>query len=96
MDELYRMIDNLKNSLDNESCINDLVTSISKIKDNKELVDKIKKYNTNYSEELREEIFSYEEIVSYKRLETEVNFLILEIRKELKKIVGKGGCVHCE
>lgn len=96
MDELYQMIDNLKNSLDNESCINDLVTSISKIKDNKELVDKIKKYNTNYSEELREEIFSYEEIVSYKRLETEVNFLILEIRKELKKIVGKGGCVHCE
>lgn len=96
MDELYQMIDNLKNSLDNESCINDLVTSISKIKDNKELVDKIKKYNTNYSEELKEEIFSYEEIVSYKRLETEVNFLILEIRKELKKIVGKGGCVHCE
>ena len=44
MDELYQMIDNLKNSLDNESCINDLVTSISKIKDNKELVDKIKKY----------------------------------------------------
>lgn len=96
MDELYQMIDNLKNSLDNESCINDLVISISKIKDNEELVDKIKKYNTNYSEELREEIFSYEEIVSYKRLETEVNFLILEIRKELKKIVGKGGCVHCE
>lgn len=96
MDELYQMIDNLKNSLDNESCINDLVTSISKIKDNKELVDKIKKYNTNYSEELKEEIFSYEEIVSYKHLETEVNFLILEIRKELKKIVGKGGCAHCE
>ena len=96
MDELYQMIDNLKNSLDNESCINDLVTSISKIKDNKELVDKIKKYNTNYSEELKEEIFSYEEIVSYKHLKTEVNFLILEIRKELKKIVGKGGCAHCE
>lgn len=96
MDELYQMIDNLKNSLDNESCIKDLVASISKIKDNEELVDKIKKYNTNYSEELKKEIFKYEEIVSYKHLETEVNFLILEIRKELKKIVGKGGCAHCE
>ena len=96
MDELYQMIDNLKNSLDNESCINDLVISISKIKDNEELVDKIKKCNTNYSEELKKEIFSYEEIVSYKHLETEANFLILEIRKELKKIVEKGGCAHCE
>lgn len=96
MDELYQMIDSLKNSLDNESCINDLVTSISKIKDNKGLVDKIKKYNTNYSEELKKEIFSYEEIVSYKHFETEVNFLILEIRKELKKTIGKGGCAHCE
>ena len=90
------MIDNLKNSLDNEACIKDLVASISKIKDNEELVDKIKKYNINHSEELKKEIFKYEEIVSYKHLETEVNFLILEIRKELKKIVGKGGCVHCE
>lgn len=96
MDELYQMIDNLKNSLDNESCIKDLVASISKIKDNEELVDKIKKYNINHSEELKKEIFKYEEIVSYKHLETEVNFLILEIRKELKKIVGKGGCAHCE
>ena len=96
MDELYQMIDNLKNSLDNESCIKDLVASISKIKDNEELVDKIKKYNVNHSEELKKEIFKYEEIVSYKHLETEVNFLILEIRKELKKIVGKGGCAHCE
>lgn len=96
MSELYQMIDNLKNSLDNESCIKDLVASISKIKDNEELVDKIKKYNINHSEELKKEIFKYEEIVSYKHLETEVNFLILEIRKELKKIVGKGGCVHCE
>lgn len=96
MDELYQMIDNLKNSLDDESCIKDLVVSISKIKDNKELVDKIKKYNINHSEELKKEIFSYEEIVSYKHLETEVNFLILEIRKELKKIVGKGGCANCE
>lgn len=96
MSELYQMIDNLKNSLDDEACINDLVVSISKIKYNKELVDKIKKYNINHSEELKKEIFSYEEIVSYKHLETEVNFLILEIRKELKKIVGKGGCAHCE
>lgn len=96
MDELYQMIDNLKNSLDNESCINDLVISISEINDNEELVDKIKKYNVNHSEELKKEIFKYEEIVSYKHLETEVNFLILEIRKELKKIVGKGGCAHCE
>ena len=96
MGELYQMIDNLKSSLDDEACIKDLVVSISKIKDNKELVDKIKKYNTNYSEELKKEIFSYEEIVSYKHLETEVNFLILEIRKELKKIVGKGGCANCE
>lgn len=96
MDELYQMIDNLKNSLDNESCIKDLVASISKIKDNEELVDKIKKYNINHSEELKKEIFKYEEIVSYKHLETEVNFLILEIRKELKKIVGKGGCANCE
>lgn len=96
MDELYQMIDNLKNSLDDEACIKDLVASISKIKDNEKLVDKIKKYNINHSEELKKEIFSYEEIVSYKHLETEVNFLILEIRKELKKIVGKGGCANCE
>ena len=96
MNELYQRINELKNNLDNESCIQDLIVSMEEIKNNEKLVSQIKTYNLNRSDELKRKILSNNEIIKYKHQETEVNLLILEIRKELKRITSKGGCSNCE
>lgn len=92
MNRLYQEIENLKQSLEEEQQIKELVESLKKIKKNQKLIDKIKKYHQNPSKELEKEIMATNEIKEYKHLETEVNFLILEMRQELKKITGKRGC----
>lgn len=96
MNELYQRINELKNNLDNESCIQDLIVSMEEIKNNEKLVSQIRAYNINRSDELKRKILSNNEIIKYKHQETEVNLLILEIRKELKRITSKGGCSNCE
>mgnify|MGYP004545182261 FL=1 len=96
MNELYQRINELKNNLDNESCIQDLIVSMEEIKNNEKLVSQIRAYNLNRSDELKRKILSNNEIIKYKHQETEVNLLILEIRKELKRITSKGGCSKCE
>lgn len=96
MNELYQRINELKNNLDNESCIQDLIVSMEEIKNNEKLVSQIRAYNIKRSDELKRKILSNNEIIKYKHQETEVNLLILEIRKELKRITSKGGCSNCE
>lgn len=96
MDELYKKIDNFKTRLNQEKSIQDLLVSMKKIKENLSLVNKIQEYNSNPSEKLKKEILNDSDIIKYKHLENEVNFLILEIKKELKKIVGNGGCSDCK
>ena len=96
MNELYQRINELKNNLDNESCIQDLIVSMEEIKNNEKLVSQIRAYNIKRSDELKRKILSNNEIIKYKHQETEVNLLILEIRKELKRITSKGGYSNCE
>ena len=50
MNELYQRINELKNNLDNESCIQDLIVSMEEIKNNEKLVSQIKTYNLNRSD----------------------------------------------
>lgn len=92
MNEIYNKLDQIKENLDNLEIFEKLNKSIDDIKLNKELIDKIKKYNETKDERLRLEIYNYKEIQNYKELENEINLLILHINQKLKVIKNDGGC----
>lgn len=94
MNEIYDKLDEVKNSLNHLEIFDKLNESLEKIKLNDELINKIKKYNERKDENLRLDIYQYEEIKEYKNLENEVNLLILQINQKLKKIKDVGGCNH--
>lgn len=94
MNEIYDKLDEIKNNLDHLEIFDKLNKSLEKIKLNDELINKIKKYNETKDENLRLDIYQYEEIKEYKNLENEVNLLILQINQKLKRIKSVGGCNH--
>lgn len=92
MEELYIKLDNLKQALDDTETIKEIKRLTKKINKNKELLELIEKYNYTQDERIKEKIISNEEFREYKRQETELNLLILEINQELKKITKKDKC----
>ena len=62
-----------------------------------ELIEKIEKLkkeldNTEQVQKIKEEIYKNNLYQEYKKSETELNILILQINNELKKINNKGKC----
>ena len=92
MDEIYEKVKKLKQTMDNLDVFKRLEESIFLVKDNKELVEKIKKYNLTHDEKLRLENYKYEEIKKYKQIENEINLLILEINHKMRKINNNRSC----
>ena len=62
------------------------------IENNADLLEKLKKYNQIPDNNLRLDIYNYEEIRKYKLLENEVNFLIMHINEKLRSIDDVRGC----
>ena len=94
MEEVYEKLHKLENELDNLSLFKDLKEAYEEVNNNKELVSKIEKYNITKDNSLRLEIYNYEEIKKYKKLENEVNLLILKINNKLKRINNERSCIH--
>lgn len=92
MEELLEKMDNLKKELDNTKEVKEFIYLNNQVKNNKELLNKIKQYQETKKESLKEEIYSIELYREYKRAETNLNILILEINSKLKKITNKGKC----
>lgn len=92
MEELYEKIDNLKKTLDETSTIKEIKRLTKEISKNKELIELIEKYRYTQDERIKNQIISNEQFKEYKHQETELNFLILEINQELKKITKKDKC----
>ena len=93
MNELNDKIDKLEDSLNNLDIIKKLDNDFEKIMNNKELMDKIKKYHEVPSEELKLDIYNYPEFVKYKENENDINLLIMEINTYLKKISNSRSCI---
>ena len=87
MEKLIEQVEILKKSLDNTTEVKNIIILNKKIKDSKELQEKINKYKERLNNNLKEEIYN-----EYKEAETNLNILILKINKELKKINSKGKC----
>ncbi len=92
MNELMKKIDKLKLELDNSKEVKDITIINNKILKDKDLLDKISKYNTTKDEKIKNEILSNELFKEYKDKEIDLNVLILKINNELKKISNKGKC----
>ena len=94
MEELYEKLYKLKDDLDKLDLFKDLERAYNKVNENEELISKIDKYNQTKDNNLRIDIYNYEEIKEYKRLENEVNLLIFSINSKLKKINNERSCIH--
>ena len=92
MEELIEKIENIKKELDNSKEVKHIKELNNKLKDNKELLNLIEKYNNTQSETIKEEIIKNEFFKEYKLSENEINYIILEINSKLKKISKKGSC----
>ncbi len=92
MEELIEKIENIKKELDNSKEVIHIKELNNKIKDNKELLNLIEKYNNTQSESIKEEIIKNEFFREYKLSENEINYIILEINSKLKQISKKGSC----
>lgn len=92
MEKLIELVEILKKSLDNTTEVKNIIILNKKIKDSKELQEKINKYKERLNNNLKEEIYNDSLYKEYKEAETNLNILILKINKELKKINSKGKC----
>ena len=91
-EEEKELLIKLKKELDNLPLFKELDLYRQNISNNKELVEKIEKYNLTKNNNLRLDIYSYKEIQEYKEKENELNLMILEINKKLKTITNKRSC----
>lgn len=89
MNNLYQLILQLEEKLNNENVIKDLQKSYLSIKENKELIERISEYHTSKSEELRKMLIEIPDIRKAKKLEAELNYIILEINHNLANIINK-------
>ncbi len=90
--QLIEKLDILKENLNKLDLFDKLQNNIENINNNKELLKKIEDYHNNFNEHLKIEIYKYDEIKEYKKLENEVNFLVLEINQKLKRITDIRSC----
>ena len=92
MTEIYEKLEKVKNDLDSLELFNKLDEAFFDIENNADLLEKLKKYNQIPDNNLRLDIYNYEQIRKYKLLENEVNFLIMHINEKLRSIDDVRGC----
>lgn len=89
--ELLSKVESLKKELDQLEIWKYLDQAKNSIYQNQELMDKIKRYQETLNSQLRLEIYHYDEIRKYKKLENEVNFVIMEMNHKLSILSGVKG-----
>lgn len=92
MEKLLEKINKLKQELDKTKEVQTIISLQEKIKKEKILLNKVELYHQTRKETLKEEIYSNQLYQEYKKAETELNILILEINSKLKVINNKGKC----
>ncbi len=92
MEELIEKVENLKKSINETNEVQELLRLNKEIMKDKELLSKIKEYQTTQKESLKQEIIKHPLFLKYKEKETDLNVIILMINQELKKLKEKGTC----
>ena len=84
--------DNLIHSLEESDEVKRLKEMNKRMKEEKELLKDIEKYQNSPTEELCQKIINNPFYRDYKKCENDCNFLILGINQKLKEITGGGSC----
>ena len=98
-EELELKIDNLLNVLDKDKRIIEILDKKNKLLNNNDFMTKLDKlreldiYSNEYKE-LKKELFNEADFVSFKELENEINYLILEINQKLNVLTNERRCNH--
>lgn len=86
MFEIQEKYQLLQESLSNLTLYEDLKKAYQKVMANKVLVEKIGTYHNTKDEKLRLEIYQDPAFKEYKRIENEINFLILRMNAKFKEL----------
>jgi len=92
MEELMNKVDNLIVKLDNTDLIKKIKESTEEIKNEKALLEDIRKYQATSDESIKKRIIQNNKYREYKHLETECNLIIMSINKKLKEIEPRKMC----
>ncbi len=92
MEKLIEKVEELKSCLDECDIVKDLNDLGNKIYNDKELLKLLNDYSNRPNDELKRNIMNNPLFQEYKDRETDLNILILQINKELKKINSKDKC----
>ena len=92
MNELIEKVDNLKESLNSTKQVKEIEELSEKIMKEKDLLKDIEDYNRTQDDIIKERILNNKLFREYKKKETDLNILILEINQKLKEITNKGKC----
>ncbi len=92
MERLLELIEKLEYSLEKDSTIIKIKELQSKIYADKNLLLLIEEYKLSKKEDIKRQIYQNKEFCEFKRLENDINIMILEINSKLKNITSKGKC----
>lgn len=92
MENLIEKVNNLKEELNKEECILNIKRLNKELINNKDLINKIKRYHQTKDDNIKEELYKNSLIKEYKETETDINILIMKINQKLKLIDNKGKC----
>lgn len=84
MIELNEKIEVLKQELNEIDSVKEIKQILKEINEDKEFCSLFEEYHKTYDEKVKDEILTYEVLRKYKKLENEINFIILEINQKLK------------
>lgn len=86
MNELMDKLEQVKEALDQTEVVQEMKKINEEVMKDKELLEKIEKYQRSQDPSIKEEILKNKIFRDYKQKETNLNLLILEINQRLKEI----------
>ncbi len=93
MEELIEKVEKLKESLNQSEPVQEIIQAKEEMMKETELLEMIQKYKEKQDESIKEEIIKNKKYREYKKKETDLNILIMEINQELKKLTkGSKDC----
>lgn len=94
MEKLINALDNLEESLDNNIHVINIKKLNKEVLEDFTLMNLLDKYHNTLSSDIKKDIINYPLYRKYMSEELEINFIILEINKRLKKISNNSrGCI---
>lgn len=92
MRNLIEALNNLENVLDKNEKILKIKELNREIERDKDLINMIKEYNLYRNDMIKNKIINNPLFKEYKKYETDINVIILEINQKLKEINNRGKC----